>query len=100
MGIDVVVVLAIFFTFVIGVVFGGMAAFISRRFMFNRQIRIAERKAARMMAEARNEAKAVLQDAQGEAKRTKATGETEYRERRSELQRQEGRLAQKAETFA
>ena len=99
MGIDVVVVLAIFFTFVIGVVFGGMAAFISRRFMFNRQIRIAERKAARMVAEARNEAKAVLQDAQGEAKRAKATGETEYRERRSELQRQEGRLAQKAETL-
>jgi ribonuclease Y len=99
MGMDVVVVLAIFFTFVIGVVFGGMAAFISRRFMFNRQIRIAERKAARMVAEARNEAKAVLQDAQGEAKRAKATGETEYRERRSELQRQEGRLAQKAETL-
>jgi ribonuclease Y len=67
--------------------------------MFNRQIRIAERKAARMMAEARNEAKAVLQDAQGEAKRAKTTGETEYRERRSELQRQEGRLAQKAETL-
>jgi ribonuclease Y len=99
MEIDVTVVLSIFFAFVIGVVFGGMAAFISRRFMFNRQIRIAERKAARMMAEARNEAKAVLQDAQGEAKRTKTTGETEYRERRSELQRQEGRLAQKAETL-
>jgi len=99
MEIDVIVVLSIFFAFVIGVVFGGMAAFISRRFMFNRQIRIAERKAARMMAEARNEAKAVLQDAQGEAKRAKATGETEYRERRSELQRQEGRLGQKAETL-
>jgi len=99
MGVDVIAVLAIFFAFVIGVVFGGMAAFISRRFMFNRQIRIAERKAARMMAEARNEAKAVLQDAHEEAKKTKATGETEYRERRSELQRQEGRLGQKAETL-
>jgi len=99
MGVDVIAVLAIFFAFVIGVVFGGMAAFISRRFMFNRQIRIAERKAARMMAEARNEAKAVLQDAHEEAKKTKATGEAEYRERRSELQRQESRLAQKAETL-
>ena len=50
MGIDVV--LAIAFSFLIGVIFGGMAAFLSRRMMINRQIRIAERKAARMMAEA------------------------------------------------
>jgi ribonuclease Y len=97
MGIDVV--LAIFFSFVIGVIFGGMAAFLSRRFMFNRQIRIAERRAARMVAEARNEARAVLREAQEEAKRIKTAGETEYRERRSELQRQENRLAQKAESL-
>ncbi len=44
MGIESV--LGIFFSFVIGVIFGGMAAFLSRRVMFNRQIRIAERKAA------------------------------------------------------
>jgi len=97
MGIDVV--LAIFFSFLIGVIFGGMAAFLSRRIMFNRQIRIAERKAARMMAEARNEAKAVLSDTQDEAKRIKTTSEAEYRERRSELQRQENRVSQKGESL-
>jgi len=97
MGIDVV--LAIFFSFLIGVIFGGMAAFISRRIMFNRQIRIAERKAAKMMAEARDEARVVLDGAQDEAKRAKATTETEYRERRSELQRQESRLSQKIENL-
>ncbi len=97
MGINVV--LAIFFSFIIGAIFGAMAAFISRRLVFNRQIRIAERRAARMVSEAGNEAKAMLQDAQEEAKRTKTAGETEYRERRSELQRQEGRLAQKAESL-
>ncbi|GAI58741.1 unnamed protein product, partial [marine sediment metagenome] len=97
MGIDVV--LAIFFSFLIGVIFGGMAAFISRRIMFNRQIRIAERKAAKMMAEARDEARVVLDGAQDEAKRAKTTTETEYRERRSELQRQENRLSQKIENL-
>jgi len=97
MGIDIV--LAIFFSFVIGVIFGGMAAFLSQRVMFNRQIRIAERKAAKMVAEAGNEAKVVLRDAQDEVKRIKTTSEAEYRERRSELQRQENRLSQKGESL-
>ena len=97
MGIDVV--LAIFFSFIIGVIFGGMAAFLSRRFMFNRQLRIAERRAARMVAEARNEAKGVLNEAQEEAKKIKTTADTEYRDRRAELQRQENRVTQKTETL-
>jgi ribonuclease Y len=67
--------------------------------VFNRQLRIAERKAARMVAEARHESKNVLQEAQEEAKRIKASADTEYRERRTELQRQENRLAQKGETL-
>lgn len=91
--------LAIFFGFVIGVIFGGMAAFLSRRIVFNRQLRIAERKAAKMVAEARNESKGILQETQEEAKRIKGSAENEYRERRSELQRQENRLNQKSETL-
>jgi len=97
MGVETV--LAIFFSFVIGVIFGGMAAFLSRRVMFNRQIRIAERKAARMVAEARNEAKAVLHEAQDETKKMRAEAEVEYRERRSDLQRQENRVSQKNESL-
>jgi len=99
MGLDIVVILAIFFAFVIGAVFGGMAAFIFRRVMFNRQIRIAERKAAKMIAEARDESRVVLNDAQEEARKTKASVDAEYRERRSELQRQENRLGQKIENL-
>lgn len=99
MGLDIVVILAIFFAFVIGAVFGGMAAFIFRRVMFNRQIRIAERKAAKIMAEARDESRVVLNDAQEEARKTKASVDAEYRERRSELQRQENRLSQKIENL-
>ncbi|MFC1942164.1 ribonuclease Y [Chloroflexota bacterium] len=91
--------IAIFFSFIIGLIFGGMAAFISRRMMFNRQLRIAERKAARMLVEARNEAKGVVQESQEEAKRIKVTADAEYRERRSEQQRQENRLNQKGETL-
>ena len=93
------VYIALFFSFIIGLIFCGSAAFLSRRLMFNRQLRIAERRAARMVAEARNEAKSVLQEAQEEAKKNKAATDTEYRERRSELQRQENRLSQKQETL-
>jgi hypothetical protein len=52
----------LFFILVIGVVLGGMAAFLYRRLVFNRQLRLAERKAAKMVAEARDEAKGVLQE--------------------------------------
>ena len=97
MGIEIV--LAIFFSFVIGVIFGGMAAFLSRRMMIGRQMRIAERKAARMIAEARTESKNVLSVAKEETEKARLATEAEYRERRSELQRQESRLAQKGETL-
>ena len=97
MGIEIV--LAIFFSFVIGVIFGGMAAFLSRRMMIGRQMRIAERKAARMIAEARTESKNVLSVVREETEKARLATEAEYRERRSELQRQESRLAQKGETL-
>ena len=91
--------IAIFFSFIIGLIFGGFATYFARRLVFNRQLHVAERKAARMVAEARNESKNVLQEAQEEAKKTKAATDTEYRERRIELQRQENRLNQKGETL-
>ena len=97
MGLDIV--LAIFFSFIIGVIFGGMALFLSRGMLINRQLRLAQRKAARLMAEARLEAKDVLNGAKQEADKVKVLAEAEHRERRSELQRQESRLSQKTETL-
>lgn len=91
--------IAIFFSFIIGLIFGAAAAFFWRRMVFNRQLRLAERKAARMVAEARNESKTILQEAQDEIKKNKATADSEHRERRGELQRQENRLNQKQETL-
>jgi ribonuclease Y len=93
MGIESI--LAVFFSFVIGVVFGGMAIFLFRRFSVNRQIRLAQRRASKIAAEANEEAKKTLNEAKREADKIKTTVDAEYRERRSELQRQENRLSQK-----
>jgi len=96
---EIETVLAIFFSFVIGVIFGGMAAFLSRRMVLTRQMRIAEKKAARILAEARTESKDTLRETREEAEKLKLATEAEYRERRTELQRQENRVSQKAETL-
>ncbi len=97
MGLDQV--LAIFFSFVIGVIFGGMAALLSRGMVANRQIRIAQKSAAKIVDAARTEAKGVLNEARGEINRAKGVTDSEYRERRTELQRQENRLSQKEATL-
>jgi ribonuclease Y len=95
----VLVYLAIGFAFIIGLILGGVGLFLLRRVLFNRQIRIAERKAVKMVSEARNESKNVLLEAQNEAKRIKTSADNDYRERRTEVQRQENRLNQKSETL-
>jgi ribonucrease Y len=94
-----ITIIAIIFSFIIGLIAGGLSFFIIRRVVFNRQIRIAERKSAKMVSEARTEAKDVLSQAQDEAKRIKTAADNDYRERRTEVQRQENRLNQKSETL-
>ncbi|MFA5629409.1 MAG: ribonuclease Y [Dehalococcoidales bacterium] len=88
-------ILAVFFSFVIGVIFGGMAMFLSRSMIANHQIRIAQRKAAKILAESRSEAKEILDENKKEIDKLKLMNEAEYRERRAEIQRQENRLTQK-----
>ena len=95
----VINVLVYFSSFIIGIVLGAMATFLSRRIMMDRQIRIAQRKAVRMAAVASNEAKQVLDKAREESSKIKETADADYRERRSELQRQENRVTQKGETL-
>jgi len=97
MGIEPI--LGIFFSFVIGVVFGGMATFLFRRIMVTRQLRIAQRKAAKILTEAKAESTNVLDEAKQAAEKIKAAADAENRERRAELQRQENRLSQKLETL-
>jgi len=87
----VVIVFSVF----IGVVAGAAGMFFYRRIKITRELRVAERKAARMRTEADLKAKEMLREAKGEVEKSKLAAEGEYRERRSELQRQENRLAQK-----
>ena len=87
--------IGIFAGFVIGVVCGGIAALLSRGFYANRQIRAGQKRGARILAEARNEAKNVIAEARVEIDKSRAASENEARERRAELQRQENRIVQK-----
>jgi len=100
MGMETVTtILFSFSVLIIGIIFGGMVTFLSRRMLINRQMRIAERKAARTVAEASVEAKDMLNEAKQAAEKTKQVSDAEHRERRAELQRQENRLTQKGETL-
>jgi ribonucrease Y len=93
------VYLAIGMAFIIGAILGVGGFFFFSRFLLTRKRRIAERKAVKMVADARNEAKELLQQAQDEIKRNRTAAENDYRERKSELQKQENRLNQKNETL-
>ncbi len=84
-------------SFFIGIVLGGLTVFFLRRMAVNRQLRAAQRKAVRTLAEARSEAKEVSDKARAEATKERTSADSEYRERRSELQRQESRLQSKTE---
>jgi ribonuclease Y len=86
-------------SFIIGIVLGGMIVFFFRRMAINRQLRAAQRKAARTVTEARVEARGVIEQAREDAEKAKASAETDYRERRAELQRQENRLLSKTENM-
>jgi len=85
--------------FIIGVVLGGGIVFFFRRWGVNRVIRAAQRRAARTVAEAREEARETIESARQEAVKIKTDVDAEYRNRRTELQRQESRLASRTEAL-
>lgn len=85
--------------FFIGLVIGGVIVFFFRNMSITRQLRVAQRKAARTIAEAKDETKILINEARQEAEKTKAAAENEYRQRSGELQRQENRLSAKTETL-
>ncbi len=85
--------------FIIGIVAGAFGFFFFRGAVMGRRYRIAERKAARIEAEARSEAKNIVDAARLEAEKAKNAAEAEYRQRRADLQRQENRLTQKIDSL-
>jgi ribonucrease Y len=93
---NTVVVVAVF---VIGIVGGLVAYHLTRGGVVGRQLRIAQRKAARTEAEARIQAKNIVEEAKGEVEKARLAADTEYRQRRGEVQRQENRLTQKIDSL-
>ena len=88
---------ALFAMFVIGAIAGGAIVFFVRRTFVNRQLRIAQRKAAHIVQEGQDQAKGIVREAKEEADKTRAAAENEAHQRRNELQRQENRLSAKSE---
>jgi len=72
-----------------------MGAFLSRGLFANRQIKAAQKRSLRIVADARAESKNIINEARVEIDKARANAEAEARERRMELQRQENRLLQK-----
>ncbi|MDP2919279.1 MAG: ribonuclease Y [Dehalococcoidia bacterium] len=95
----IVSVLFYFSSFVIGLVLGGAIVFFFRRMAVNRLLRVAQRKATRISLEAKDEAKSIIDQSRVEAEKIRAAADTEYRERRLEVQRQENRLLSKTENM-
>src|SRR3990172_8881059 len=93
------VYIALVAMFVIGMIGGGAVVFFLRRMVINRQLRAAQRKAAKMVADGRDEAKNIINEAKVETEKIRAAAETEQRERRVEIQRQENRLSSKLENL-
>ncbi len=98
-NVGVVYYVALASIFIIGIIFGGMVVFLFRRVVINRQMRIAERKADKILTEARTESKDLIQEARQEYEKIKSGVEAEYRERHAELQRQESYLSQRGESL-
>lgn len=86
-------------TLFIGLIIGGVIVFFFRNMSITRQLRVAQRKAARTIAEAKDETKVLIAEAKQEADKQKASAENEYRQRFADLQRQENRLTSKTESL-
>jgi ribonuclease Y len=99
MNISTINVVTIIFAFIIGAVSGAAFIFFFRRFRLTQEMRAAEKKAAKLTAEAELKAKDVVREAKVEAEKLKSAADADYRERRAELQRHESRVAQKEATL-
>ena len=96
---DLIYYVALASIFFIGLIVGGAVVFFVRRMVINRQLRVAQRKASRAIAEANEEAKGIIREARTEIDKTRVSVEAEARQRRNELQRQENRVLSKSETL-
>ncbi len=80
-----------------GLVVGVAAGYVGRRFINAKHYELAKSEAQGVLEEAREQQRAILLEAKEEALKLRAADEAELRERRSELQRMERRLANREE---
>ena len=71
----------------------------NRSFAVNRLLKVTQRKTTRTIIESKEEAKKIIEQSKVEADKIRATADAEYRERRTEAQRQENRLISKTENL-
>jgi ribonuclease Y len=86
-------------TFIIGAVLGAFLWAFFRGAVTGRKVRIAERRAARIISDAEIRAKSLINEGKQEIDKIRASAEAEGRERRIEIQHQENRLSQKLENL-
>ncbi|MEW6033842.1 MAG: ribonuclease Y [Chloroflexota bacterium] len=78
---------------------GGLGAYFALQVLGNRRFKEAEKKAESLVSEAIEKKQQILLEATDEALKMRTTIESEYKERRAEVQRAEKRLTQKEETL-
>ena len=91
--------IAIGAVFVIGIVLGAIIWWLFRGAIIGRRARIAERRAARIIADAEFRGKGIINEARQEIEKIRVAAEAESRERRIEIGKQENRLSQKLESL-
>jgi ribonuclease Y len=81
----------------LALILGGVAGYFARQIIANRQIRVAQKEARRLVDEATAKYSELLLEARQEAVKVRNAAETESKERRFELQRLEKRINQREE---
>jgi len=82
-----------------GLVVGGLITYLARGMLAARRVRSAEKEADALLVDAKAKHKELLLEAKEEGIKIKSQAETENRQRRNELHRQERRIAQKEENL-
>ena len=83
---------------VVGLVVGGLAGFFIRKSIVARRANVAQMEADKLLADARDECKGSLLKAKEEAVQIRLEAESDYRDRRVELQRWDKRLSQREDS--
>ena len=82
-----------------GLTVGAIGGYFGRRLIYGRRYEAAKSEAAEILTDANDQQRRILIEAKEEALKTRAAGEAEVRERRSEVQQNERRLSNREENI-